>query len=114
MNRSPRILLGVSGGIAAYKSAEIVRGLVREGDVRDLSGRRPGAIRPDLGVDLVPRQDRESQRRDELARAARHRDADFGAGADQSAHDLGGFIGGDPPADSEQESHGEPTPCTRT
>jgi len=35
MNRRPRILLGVSGGIAAYKSAEIVRGLVREGaDVR--------------------------------------------------------------------------------
>jgi phosphopantothenoylcysteine decarboxylase/phosphopantothenate--cysteine ligase len=35
MTRRPRILLGVSGGIAAYKSAEIVRGLVREGaDVR--------------------------------------------------------------------------------
>jgi len=35
MNRSPRILLGVSGGIAAYKSAEVVRGLVRAGaDVR--------------------------------------------------------------------------------
>ena len=31
MNRSPRILLGVSGGIAAYKSAEVVRGLVRAG-----------------------------------------------------------------------------------
>ena len=31
----PRILLGVSGGIAAYKSAEIVRGLVQRGaDVR--------------------------------------------------------------------------------
>jgi phosphopantothenoylcysteine decarboxylase/phosphopantothenate--cysteine ligase len=31
----PRILLGVSGGIAAYKAAEIVRGLVRDGaDVR--------------------------------------------------------------------------------
>jgi len=35
MTRRPRILLGVSGGIAAYKSAEIVRGLVRAGaDVR--------------------------------------------------------------------------------
>jgi phosphopantothenoylcysteine decarboxylase/phosphopantothenate--cysteine ligase len=35
MNRRPRILLGVSGGIAAYKAAEVVRGLVREGaDVR--------------------------------------------------------------------------------
>jgi phosphopantothenoylcysteine decarboxylase / phosphopantothenate---cysteine ligase len=35
MNRRPRILLGVSGGIAAYKSAEVLRGLVREGaDVR--------------------------------------------------------------------------------
>lgn len=35
MTRRPRILLGVSGGIAAYKSAEVVRGLVREGaDVR--------------------------------------------------------------------------------
>jgi phosphopantothenoylcysteine decarboxylase/phosphopantothenate--cysteine ligase len=29
--REPRVALGVSGGIAAYKSAEIVRGLVREG-----------------------------------------------------------------------------------
>jgi phosphopantothenoylcysteine decarboxylase/phosphopantothenate--cysteine ligase len=28
--RGPRVALGVSGGIAAYKSAEIVRGLVRE------------------------------------------------------------------------------------
>ena len=35
MTRRPRILLGVSGGIAAYKSAEVVRGLLREGaDVR--------------------------------------------------------------------------------
>jgi len=35
MNRRPRVLLGVSGGIAAYKSAEIVRGLVeREAEVR--------------------------------------------------------------------------------
>ncbi|HVE65351.1 MAG TPA: bifunctional phosphopantothenoylcysteine decarboxylase/phosphopantothenate--cysteine ligase CoaBC [Thermoanaerobaculia bacterium] len=31
MNRPPRILLGVSGGIAAYKAAEVVRGLVEEG-----------------------------------------------------------------------------------
>jgi phosphopantothenoylcysteine decarboxylase/phosphopantothenate--cysteine ligase len=31
MNRAPRILLGVSGGIAAYKSAEVVRGLVERG-----------------------------------------------------------------------------------
>jgi phosphopantothenoylcysteine decarboxylase/phosphopantothenate--cysteine ligase len=31
MNRPPRILLGVSGGIAAYKSAEVVRGLVERG-----------------------------------------------------------------------------------
>jgi phosphopantothenoylcysteine decarboxylase/phosphopantothenate--cysteine ligase len=31
MSRSPRILLGVSGGIAAYKSAEVVRGLVERG-----------------------------------------------------------------------------------
>jgi phosphopantothenoylcysteine decarboxylase/phosphopantothenate--cysteine ligase len=30
MNR-PRILVGVSGGIAAYKAAEVVRGLVRDG-----------------------------------------------------------------------------------
>ncbi len=29
--RAPRILLGVSGGIAAYKAAELVRALVREG-----------------------------------------------------------------------------------
>jgi phosphopantothenoylcysteine decarboxylase/phosphopantothenate--cysteine ligase len=35
MSRSPRILLGVSGGIAAYKSAEVVRGLVeRDAQVR--------------------------------------------------------------------------------
>ncbi|HEY3171684.1 MAG TPA: bifunctional phosphopantothenoylcysteine decarboxylase/phosphopantothenate--cysteine ligase CoaBC [Thermoanaerobaculia bacterium] len=35
MNRRPRVLLGVSGGIAAYKSAEIVRGLAeREALVR--------------------------------------------------------------------------------
>ncbi len=35
MNRRPRVLLGVSGGIAAYKSAEVVRGLVERGaDVR--------------------------------------------------------------------------------
>lgn len=35
MNRPPRVLLGVSGGIAAYKSAEVVRELVRRGaDVR--------------------------------------------------------------------------------
>ncbi len=33
--KAPRILLGVSGGIAAYKAAEIVRSLVKEGaDVR--------------------------------------------------------------------------------
>jgi phosphopantothenoylcysteine decarboxylase / phosphopantothenate---cysteine ligase len=31
MNRPPRILLGVSGGIAAYKSAEVVRRLVQRG-----------------------------------------------------------------------------------
>lgn len=31
MNRAPRILLGVSGGIAAYKAAEVVRGLVQRG-----------------------------------------------------------------------------------
>ena len=31
MNRPPQILLGVSGGIAAYKSAEIVRALVQRG-----------------------------------------------------------------------------------
>jgi phosphopantothenoylcysteine decarboxylase/phosphopantothenate--cysteine ligase len=31
MSRPPRILLGVSGGIAAYKSAEVVRGLVERG-----------------------------------------------------------------------------------
>jgi phosphopantothenoylcysteine decarboxylase / phosphopantothenate---cysteine ligase len=31
MSRSPRILLGVSGGIAAYKSAEVVRGLIERG-----------------------------------------------------------------------------------
>lgn len=31
MNRRPRVLLGVSGGIAAYKSAEVVRGLVERG-----------------------------------------------------------------------------------
>ncbi|HLN92977.1 MAG TPA: flavoprotein, partial [Thermoanaerobaculia bacterium] len=35
MNPSPHVLLGVSGGIAAYKSAEIVRRLVDRGaDVR--------------------------------------------------------------------------------
>jgi phosphopantothenoylcysteine decarboxylase / phosphopantothenate---cysteine ligase len=35
MNRRPRVLLGVSGGIAAYKSVEVVRGLVERGaDVR--------------------------------------------------------------------------------
>ena len=35
MNRRPRFLLGVSGGIAAYKSVEVVRGLVERGaDVR--------------------------------------------------------------------------------
>jgi phosphopantothenoylcysteine decarboxylase/phosphopantothenate--cysteine ligase len=35
MTRSPRILLGVSGGIAAYKAAEILRGLTARGaDVR--------------------------------------------------------------------------------
>lgn len=28
---APRIVLGVTGGIAAYKAAEVVRGLVREG-----------------------------------------------------------------------------------
>ncbi|HEX4438775.1 MAG TPA: bifunctional phosphopantothenoylcysteine decarboxylase/phosphopantothenate--cysteine ligase CoaBC [Thermoanaerobaculia bacterium] len=34
MNR-PRLLVGISGGIAAYKAAEVVRGLVRDGaDVR--------------------------------------------------------------------------------
>jgi len=31
MNRPPHILLGVSGGIAAYKAAEVVRGLVEQG-----------------------------------------------------------------------------------
>jgi phosphopantothenoylcysteine decarboxylase / phosphopantothenate---cysteine ligase len=31
MSRPPRILLGVSGGIAAYKAAEVVRGLVSRG-----------------------------------------------------------------------------------
>ncbi len=31
MSRPPRILLGVSGGIAAYKSAEVVRGLIERG-----------------------------------------------------------------------------------
>jgi phosphopantothenoylcysteine decarboxylase/phosphopantothenate--cysteine ligase len=31
MNRPPRVLLGVSGGIAAYKAAEVVRGLVEGG-----------------------------------------------------------------------------------
>ncbi len=31
MSEAPRILLGVTGGIAAYKAAEIVRALVREG-----------------------------------------------------------------------------------
>jgi phosphopantothenoylcysteine decarboxylase/phosphopantothenate--cysteine ligase len=31
MNRPPRVLLGVSGGIAAYKAAEVVRGLVERG-----------------------------------------------------------------------------------
>jgi phosphopantothenoylcysteine decarboxylase/phosphopantothenate--cysteine ligase len=31
MNGAPRILLGVTGGIAAYKAAEIVRALVKEG-----------------------------------------------------------------------------------
>lgn len=31
MNRFPRFLLGVSGGIAAYKAAEVVRGLVEGG-----------------------------------------------------------------------------------
>lgn len=31
MNRPPQILLGVSGGIAAYKSAEILRGLIQRG-----------------------------------------------------------------------------------
>jgi phosphopantothenoylcysteine decarboxylase/phosphopantothenate--cysteine ligase len=35
MNRPPRVLVGVSGGIAAYKSAELVRDLVDRGaDVR--------------------------------------------------------------------------------
>ena len=35
MKGRPRVLLGVSGGIAAYKSAEIVRGLVeRNAEVR--------------------------------------------------------------------------------
>ncbi len=35
MNRSPRILLGVSGGIAAYKAVEVLRNLVTRGaDVR--------------------------------------------------------------------------------
>jgi phosphopantothenoylcysteine decarboxylase/phosphopantothenate--cysteine ligase len=31
MNRPPRILLGVTGGIAAYKAAEVLRGLVDRG-----------------------------------------------------------------------------------
>jgi phosphopantothenoylcysteine decarboxylase/phosphopantothenate--cysteine ligase len=31
MKRPPHVLLGVSGGIAAYKAAEVVRGLVEEG-----------------------------------------------------------------------------------
>ena len=31
MNRPPHVLLGVSGGIAAYKAAEVVRGLVEQG-----------------------------------------------------------------------------------
>src|SRR5262245_3872611 len=31
MARPPRILLGVSGGIAAYKAAEVVRGLTTRG-----------------------------------------------------------------------------------
>ena len=31
MNRAPHVLLGVSGGIAAYKSAELVRRLVDAG-----------------------------------------------------------------------------------
>jgi phosphopantothenoylcysteine decarboxylase/phosphopantothenate--cysteine ligase len=35
MNRPPRVLLGVAGGIAAYKAVEVVRDLVRRGaDVR--------------------------------------------------------------------------------
>ena len=35
MTRSPRILLGVSGGIAAYKAVEVLRGLTARGaDVR--------------------------------------------------------------------------------
>lgn len=41
MNEAPRILLGVSGGIAAYKAAEIVRALRKEGaEVRVILTRR--------------------------------------------------------------------------
>ncbi|GAB4222692.1 MAG: bifunctional phosphopantothenoylcysteine decarboxylase/phosphopantothenate--cysteine ligase CoaBC [Acidobacteriota bacterium] len=43
--RAPRILLGVSGGIAAYKAAELVRALVREGaEVRAILTRRAEAF----------------------------------------------------------------------
>ena len=40
MNDKPRIVLGVSGGIAAYKSAELVRLLIKDGmDVRVVMSR---------------------------------------------------------------------------
>ena len=43
--RAPRILLGVSGGIAAYKAAELVRALVREGaEVQAILTRRAEAF----------------------------------------------------------------------
>ena len=90
-----RVLLGVSGGIAAYKACEVCRLLVK------------------AGHDVVPLVTSAAERfvTAELLRARRDERHDVVAGSHEQPADLTGLVGGNAPCDPKQDSgHGRMMP----
>jgi hypothetical protein len=98
--RLSRIVLGVTGGIAAYKSAELVRLLVKDGVTVDVVLTDAGArfVTATTFQALSGRPVASSLWQSGAGNAMGH------VGLDQQPHELGGLVGGDATGDAEHDA----------
>ncbi len=110
-----------SGAREAQRGEQIVRQAVREarqeigtrrcdehqvGPARqlDVAHGRLGRGIPQIGAHRAARQRLKCGRRDEFAGGGRHDHLDLGTALDQTAHQIGGFIGRDASGDTQQNA----------
>ena len=87
-----RVLLGVTGGIAAYKACELCRLLVKEGHDEQVGARE---MEVDVVARRTPRERAERLGGDEALGFGRHEWNDLVSVLDQQTTQLARLVGGD-------------------